>query len=289
MTGINLYINTNIPEMRSILLFNRVSLEISEIVRRLETGQRIIAGKDDPVGLLTRETMRADIRGIQAAQKNTMQSNELLSTAESGLANISQMLIGDINNRDDTGLLGLIYDDTLPTDMKRQQINDILNLIDSTALSTSYNGKRLLDGTAGELLFQLGKDVEESMQYRMTLPNMTTTGLGGESGTLHELRTLDLETEEGKALAYAIIKEAVDMTAMQRGTIGGVQKFVLDGNAARLDTQLVSVSEAEALISNADMAVESSRLNRAEILAQAAMNSILYARSYRQFIANLLL
>ena len=68
-----------------------------------------------------------------------------------------------------------------------------------------------------------------------------------------------------------------------------LQKYVLDSNAKRLDSQLESVSEAEALISNADMALESSRLNRAEILAQAAMNSILYSRSYERFVANLLL
>ena len=280
----NIYFNTNLPEMRSIILFNRQSLDISEIVRRLETGQRIITGKDDPAGLLTREIMRADIRGIQAAQKTTARSNELLTTAESSLASVSLMLTGDINDRDDRGLLGLIYDDTLPTDMKRQHIDDILNLIDSTIRGTNYNGKRLLDGSAGELLFQLGKDVQESMQYRMTLPNMTLTHLGGTSGTLHELRTMDLETDEGKAKAYTIVGEAINMVAVQRGTIGAVQKFVLESNAKNLDTLLETVSEAEGLLSNADMALESSRLNRAEILAQSAMSAVLYARSFEQFM-----
>ena len=285
----NIYFNPNIPEMRSIFLFNRVGLEISEIVRRLETGQRIITAKDDPAGLISREMMRADLRGIQAAQKATIQSNELLATAESGLANLSQMLMGDINNRDDNGLLGLIYDDTLPADMKRQQINDILTMIDGTVRSTTYNGKKLLDGSADELLFQLGKDVQESMQYRMTLPNMTTSQLGGASGTLNDLRTMDLDSEEGKAQAYAIVNEAISMVAVQRGTVGIVQKWVLDSNAQRLDTQLEKVSEAEGLISNADMALESSRLNRAEILAQSVMSAILHSRSFGQFMVNLLL
>ena len=285
----NVYFSTNMPEMRSMLLFNRIGLEISETVRRLETGQRIITAKDDPAGLILRETLRADIRGIQAAQKMTMQSNELLATADTGLANISQMLIGDINNQDDKGLLGLIYDDTIPADLKQQQINNILNMIDSTIRSTTYNGKRILDGSAGELLFQLGKDVQETLQYRMTLPNMTTTNLGGASGVLYELRTIDLETEAGQARAYAIVNEANNMVAVQRGTIGSVQKWVLESNTKRLDTQLEKVSEAEGVLSNADTALESSRLNRAEILAQSAMSAILYSRSFGQFITNLLL
>jgi len=53
-----------------------------------------------------------------------------------------------------------------------------------------------------------------------------------------------------------------------------------------LDIQLEKTMEAEALISNADMVLESSRLNRAEILAQSAMRSILHSRSFGQFILN---
>ena len=471
---------TNIPAMRSIFQFNRISIDIAETLRRLETGQRIITGKDDPSGLITRELMRTDIKGIQTAQKNTMMANELLSMADSGLANISRMLLGDINQRDDTGLLGMIYDDTLPTEMKRQQIHDILNMIDSTIRASTYNGQQILNGSmgyqlsgvqscylskvsvssaqfgtakglpvtisvleqarqgglqfsandldrsnafdlhltgvsgntttislaagadnatilaevnakteetgvqarqygttlifetleagstqslslavqdstnadlvtvtdmagnatntdtgkdirakvnghevvgrgqqieysspeltmsatiapsmkvgertqfnvAGGMLFQLGKDVQTSSQYRMVLPNMMVSHLGGASGTLDELRKIDLDTDAGKAKAYSIINEAVNMVATQRGKIGAVQKHVLDANANNLDFQLEKVSEAEALISNTDMALESSRLNRAELLAQSAMSSILYSQSFRQFVLNALL
>ena len=285
----NVYSIANFPEMRSILLFNRISTNISETLRRLETGQRIITGKDDPSGLISRETMRTDLRGIQAAQKNTMAANELFSMADRGLANISQMLLGDINQRDDTGLLGMIYDDTLPTDMKQQQINDVLNMIDGTVRSTNYNGKRPLDGSMDNALFQLGKDVQDSMQYRMSLPSMMVSHLGGASGTLEDLRSIDLETDSGKAQAYAIINEAVNMVAVQRGKIGAVQKHVLENSANSLDIQLEKISEAEALISNTDMALESSRLNRAEMLAQSTMSAILYSRSFAQYIFNALM
>ena len=284
---------TNIPELRSIYNFNRISIDISETLRRLETGQRIISGKDDPSGILSRDTMRADIRGIQAAQKNTSAANEFLSMAESGLASISRMLIGDIFNSSDNGLIGLIYDTTLPSEMKKQQIEDILTMVDGVARTTNYNGKRMLDGSISEelggALFQLGKDVQDSMQFRMSLPNMTVSNLGGTSGRLNDLRSIDLETDAGKALAYSIVNEAVNMVAVQRGTIGAIQKHVLENNARNLDTQLERVSESEGLLSNADRALESSRLNRAELLAQSAMDSILYSRQFRQFILSALL
>ena len=136
-------------------------------------------------------------------------------------------------------------------------------------------------------LFQLGKDVQTSMQYRMYIPSMTTTHLGGTSGTLSELRTMTFETDAEKETAYAIVNEAINMVAKQRGTIGAVQKGVIENSAKNLDIQLEKVSEAEGLISNVDMALESARLSRAELLAQSAKNSILYARGFEQYLFGL--
>jgi len=285
----NIYFPTNVPALRSTFLFNNISTQISETVQHLATGERIISAKDDPSGLISRTTMRTDIRGIQAAQKNVKATNEFLSTADSGLANISRLLYGDILNADDNGLIGLIYDTTLPTDMKQQQVNDILNLIDSTVQATQYNGKRMLDGSMADgALFQLGKDVQTSMQYRMAMPSMRVTELGGTSGTLYDLRAMTFETDAEKEQAYAIVNEAINMVAKHRGTIGAIQKNVIDSSARNLDAQLEKVTEAEGLISNVDMALESSRLNRAELLAQSAMSSILYAQSFGQYITGLL-
>ncbi|MDR1964693.1 MAG: flagellin, partial [Planctomycetaceae bacterium] len=73
-----IYFSTNIPEMRSVLSYNRISNEIANSTRRLETGLRINTAQDDPAGLIIREAMRADIKGIQAAQKNVSQANSIL-------------------------------------------------------------------------------------------------------------------------------------------------------------------------------------------------------------------
>jgi flagellin len=469
----NIYFSTNIPEMRSLLLFNRASLELSEITRRLDTGQRINSGKDDPTGLISRELMRADIKGIQSAQKNVSAANQLLTTAESGLASISQLLIGDHNNEDDNGLYGIVLNDSLSAFEKQQQVDNILTRLDGVIRSTSYNGKQLLDGsmgyrtagldprdlgnavisraiigdaakknvnvsvvanadtaksvldlstlspavddlklhltsvsgdtvefsfakgeyttgaeivdainaksnetgitvteaageltfetvnvgssqtfslfatlngadifsdtvsgkdvfvtingkqvqgdgrkvnyhsndltfsatvtpeletkgstsfdiTGGGMLFQLGKDVESSMQHQMGLSSMTTSHLGGERGTLSELRTLDWTATESMSKAAAIINEAVGMLAAQRGQIGLVQKNILDSSSKSLDSQLGRVMESEALISTVDIAMETSRMNRAELLARSAMESTLYSRAFSQFVTNLM-
>jgi flagellin-like hook-associated protein FlgL len=123
----------------------------------------------------------------------------------------------------------------------------------------------------------------------MEMPSMTTSRLGGASGTLFDLRSIDLETDAGKAQAFAIVNEAINMVAKQRGTIGTVQKYVLESSARNLDTQLEKTMEVEGLISNVDMALESARLSRAELLAQSAMSAILHSRNLGQYMFSLLL
>jgi flagellin-like hook-associated protein FlgL len=160
----------------------------------------------------------------------------------------------------------------------------------SATISPSFQvGDRTQFRVEGGVLFQLGQNVHESMQHRMAMPSMTVSNLGGASGRLIDLQTIDLETDEGKALAHAIVTEAVNMVAVQRGTIGAVQKHVLTANGKNLDTLFEKVSEAEGLLANADMALESSQLRRAELLAQSALSAILYSRDFGQFIFRALL
>ncbi|MDR2756978.1 MAG: hypothetical protein LBC20_14870, partial [Planctomycetaceae bacterium] len=140
-----IYFSTNIPEMRSILSYNRLSNDIANSTRRLETGQRINTAQDDPTGLIVREVLRTDIKGIQAAQKNVSQANSLLTIAESGMNNIASLLNGNPGTTD-TGLLGLIYDNTLSGGEKKSMISDILSTIDSIARSTTYNGQQVING-----------------------------------------------------------------------------------------------------------------------------------------------
>ncbi|MDR3183135.1 MAG: hypothetical protein LBT89_09500 [Planctomycetaceae bacterium] len=171
VNSVSLY-SVNLPELQALIEFNRMSLKIAGIVQRLETGERINSGKDDPAGLIIRDIMRRDIRGIQAAQKNTSAANELLTTADSAMANIADLLIGDINDPSNNGLIGLIWDDSVPTAMKQEQINNILNMVNVIAGTTTYGSKRLLDGS---LAYQTrGVNTAAVSQLHITQANFST-------------------------------------------------------------------------------------------------------------------
>ncbi|MDR3233145.1 MAG: hypothetical protein LBT46_05710 [Planctomycetaceae bacterium] len=172
INSVSLDYPVNLPELQAIIQFNRMSLKIAGIIQRLETGERINSGKDDPAGLLIRDIMRRDIRGIQAAQKNTSAANELLSTADAAMANVAELLIGDINDPSNNGLIGLIWDDSIPAAMKQEQINNILNMVNVIAGTTAYGGKRLLDGS---LAYQTrGVNTAAISQLHITQANFST-------------------------------------------------------------------------------------------------------------------
>jgi flagellin len=168
-----IYFSTNIPEMRSVLSYNRISTEIANSTRRLETGQRINTAQDDPTGLIVRESLRADIKGIQSAQKNVSQANSMLAIAESGMNNISSLLTGSPES-EDTGLIGLIYNNALSGGEKKSMISDILDTIDSIARSTTYNGRQIINGA---LAYNYsGVDASKFTNLRINKANVPTGG-----------------------------------------------------------------------------------------------------------------
>ncbi len=85
-------INTNVPSLvaRSQLLRNNQELELR--LQRLSTGLRINKGGDDPAGLIISERLRSEIRGVQQGIDNADRASSVISTTESGLAEVSDLL-----------------------------------------------------------------------------------------------------------------------------------------------------------------------------------------------------
>ena len=148
---------------------------------------------------------------------------------------------------------------------------------------------RILDGGA---LFQLGPDVVSSQQIRIAINSMMATRLGGASGKLYQLKTggnADLLTSDlSRKLADRVVNEAISFIAESRGRLGAIQRGTLDPNISMLQDMVEQLSAAEAQISNADFAEESSRLTRAQILVQAGIQTLAIANQFPQYAAALI-
>ncbi|MBA3483436.1 MAG: flagellin [Pirellulales bacterium] len=140
----------------------------------------------------------------------------------------------------------------------------------SATLAAEFTGTASFDITGGGALFQIGPDVVSNQQARLGIASVNTAKLGGVSGKLFQLGTgRDASLTEDATLASSIIGEAIDQVTSLRGRLGAFQRTTLETNKNALNDTLVNLSDAESSIRDADFAVESANLTRAQILVQS--------------------
>ena len=138
-------INTNVSSLIAQRTLGRTNAQLQTSLTRLSTGLRINTGKDDPAGLIASEALRSEIISIERAITNTERANQLIATADSALGQVSQLL-NDIRGLvSDAANTGALSDDQIAAN--QLQIDSSLEAIDRIAKITSFQGKRLLDGS----------------------------------------------------------------------------------------------------------------------------------------------
>ena len=88
----NMVVRTNIFSLNAHRNMKNVGLEQRRSSNRLASGYRINTAADDAAGLAISETMRAQIRGIDQASRNTQDGISMIQTAEGGLAEVVNMI-----------------------------------------------------------------------------------------------------------------------------------------------------------------------------------------------------
>ncbi|MCL2711440.1 MAG: hypothetical protein FWE95_11220, partial [Planctomycetaceae bacterium] len=124
------------------------------------------------------------------------------------------------------------------------------------------------------------------------LTSMLTTNLGGSDGALYMLASgnaADLVTSDAsRKLADRIVNQAIDTVASARGRLGAMQRGTLEPTILALQDSMVAITEANAMITNADFAIESSNLTRLQLLIQAGAQTLGIANQMPQYAASLI-
>ncbi|MDR0609430.1 MAG: hypothetical protein LBG58_04925 [Planctomycetaceae bacterium] len=269
----------------------RTQASLANSLTQLSTGSRINSAQDDPAGLIAQEWLRSEITASHAASKNTRLANSMLNVAESGMQQISNLLIEAKGLAVEAANSGAMTPQMI--EANQIQMNAILDSIDRFSAMTNWLGKPLLDGTLssdnGGALFQLGQDVVSSQQVSVPIESVQTSRVGNGSNVLMELRSggsASLATNP--MLADNILSSAISQIAMQRGEIGATQRYTLDSNINTLQDSLVSLTGAKSIISDTDYAVAVSNMVRDRILLQSGIQSLGLIEQNRQNTLSLL-
>ena len=112
-------------------------------IERLSSGLRINRAADDAAGLAISNRMNNQVRGMQQANRNVQQGNNMLQTAEGGLNEISNILGRMRELSVQSASDGVNADDRASIDLEFQQLKAEITRI---ADSTEYNNTKLLNG-----------------------------------------------------------------------------------------------------------------------------------------------
>src|ERR1700761_3096243 len=125
---------------------------LSKAMEQLSSGYRINRAADDAAGLAISEKLKAQIGGLDQAQRNAQDAVSLVQTAEGAMAEVHSMLqrVRDLAVQFNNG--------TLSTSDKASITAEVAQLcaeISAVGANTTFNGIALLTGSAS-ITFQVG-------------------------------------------------------------------------------------------------------------------------------------
>lgn len=176
-----LTVNTNVASLNTQRNLSNSANSLQTTMQRLSTGSRINSAKDDAAGLQISNRLGSQISGLNVAVKNSNDGISMAQTAEGALQQSTNILQ---RMRD----LSLQAANGSNSDSERTALNDevtqLKKELDRIANTTTFGGKKLLDGSFGTTTFQVGSAANETISVKMD--EMSTSSLEGSfsSGTV---------------------------------------------------------------------------------------------------------
>ncbi len=136
-------INTNTSAVNTYRSYSSAQAGLERNIERLSSGLRINRAADDSAGLAISQRMNNQIKGMQQANRNVQQGNNMLQTAEGGLNQIHSILGRMRELAVQSSSDGLNADDRASIDLEFQQLKSEISRIGN---GTEYNGMALING-----------------------------------------------------------------------------------------------------------------------------------------------
>lgn len=276
-------------------------------VEKLSSGLRVNRAADDAAGLYISEKMRSQIRGLNQASRNALDGVSAVQTAEGALDEVHAMLQ---RMRELAVQAGNETNTSEDVQAIQDEINQLVEEIDSIAEKTEFNKQVLLNGTFSGKVLQTGANSRQVLS--ISIASLTAEGLGLASGKVVANKAgnysidktkITLMVGEGTSAkegvsisgpsnakageAIASIDSAIAKVSKQRSKLGAIQNR-LEHTIRNLDNAAENTQAAESRIRDVDMAKEMSTFTRNNILTQASQAMLAQANQLPQQVLQLL-
>ncbi|WP_059121312.1 flagellin [Vibrio sp. MEBiC08052] len=169
-------VNTNISALLAQHYVNQANSAWMQAMERLSSGYRINHARDDAAGLQISNRLGTQMSGLDVAVRNANDGISMMQTAEGAMQESTSLLqrMRDLALQSANGSNSQADRQALQEEYVA--LNDELNRIAET---TSFGGRKLLNGTFGTSSFQIGASAGEAVQLSLGNMRTDTLDMGG--------------------------------------------------------------------------------------------------------------
>lgn len=297
-------VSTNVSAMTAQRYLNKSSDALNTSMERLSSGHKINSARDDAAGLQISNRLTAQSRGLDVAMRNANDGISIAQTAE-GAMNESTSILQRMRD------LAIQSANGTNSPAERVAINEESNALQAElnriAETTSFGGRRLLNGSFGEASFQIGANSGEALIMGLTSIRADDFRMGGTTYTANNGKNADwrvdntnnqldisFTTKSGEAVAINItakqgddieqlatyINGQSDKISASVGDNGELQVFVAEpdidlnqsvtiGGSLATDLDLQTASAAQSTVQDIDMTSVAGSQNAISIIDSA--------------------
>ncbi|MGC9401323.1 flagellin [Vibrio genomosp. F10] len=169
-------VNTNVSAMTAQRHLGNATTMLNQSLERLASGNRINSAKDDAAGLQISNRLESQMRGLDVAVRNANDGISIMQTAEGAMQESTHLLqrMRDLSLQSANGSNSQSERIALQEEMSA--LNSELNRIAET---TSFGGRKLLNGSFASSSFQIGASSGEAVQVSLKSMRSDNLAMGG--------------------------------------------------------------------------------------------------------------
>lgn len=268
-----LRINTNVAALNTNRALRRSSGELNRSLERLSSGLRINRAADDAAGLAIADGFQSQVRGTETAARNAQDGVSLVQTAEGALSETTNILqrvrelaVQAANGTQSTNNRAAL----------NNEVTQLLQQIDDIATDTEFNGIRVLS-SAQTVTLQAGPNTSQTLV--ISVNGAKTSDLG--------VSTVTVSSVAAAVSALSTIDIAIQSVSTLRSNLGALQNR-LQFTINTLAIQQENATASESAIRDADIAQETIKFTRNQILVSAGTSVLAQANVQPQSALQLL-
>jgi flagellin len=270
-------VNTNVAAMVALQNLSASTRQMEVTQNRISTGLKVAGAKDNSAVYAIAQGMRSDLGALGAVTSSLNRAKSITDVALAGGESISDLLI---QMREKATAAADASIDTSSRNALNEDFSALRKQIEMIVRNSKFDGANLLNGSLSVGIEMLA-DADATSAITLTPENMS---VGGSILTISS--TTSLSTLAGASAAMSLVNASQQNVTAALARLGSVGKQV--------DTHLVFVSKLSDSLTggvgnlvDADMAMESAKLQALQIKQQLGGQAVSIANSAPQIILSL--